>query len=86
VTAKPAAAPRRQIIAHAIDEHAEALGPLGLGPREVTKVVIERPGVGDLTSPAARAALARVGLTPETLVFTPERGAPSVVLFPPEPT
>lgn len=84
VLVKPPATPARRVVTHAIDEHAEALLPLGLGPREETKVVTTYPKVSELTSPKAREALARVGLTPELLLHQPEPGDPQIIVVAPE--
>lgn len=84
----PPATPQRQVIPHKLDEHVEALTPIGLAPKveEVTKVEQVRtdPGVADLTSPKARDALARAGLSAEVFLHTPEPGRPRVVLVEPE--
>lgn len=84
VMVKPPATPARQVVPHRLEEHAEALAPLGLAPREETKTTTVYAKVSDLTSKKAREALARVGLTPETFLHTPEPGDPQVVVVAPE--
>jgi hypothetical protein len=84
VTVRPPASPKRSVVAHAIDEHREALTPLGLGPVEKTVVTTEYPKVSDLTSAASRAALARAGLTPERFLDTPAPGDPVIAVVAPE--
>ena len=84
VMVKPPATPARRVVPAAIDEHAEALAPLGLAAREETVTRRVDPKVSDLTSPKARAALARVGLTPEVRLSAPEPGDPQVVVVAPE--
>jgi len=84
VMVKPPASPKRQVVPHALEEHAEALAPLGLAPREETVTRPVLPKVSDLTSTAAREALARVGLTSERFLFTPEVGDPQIVVVRPE--
>jgi hypothetical protein len=82
VTCKPGAPARRAVNKQALQEHAEGLAPLGLAPREVTKT--EFPGVAALTTTAARASLARLGLTPETFLLAGEPGDPTVVVVRPQ--
>jgi hypothetical protein len=84
VTVKPGAPARRAVNRQALQQHAEALAPLELAPREVTSV--EYPGVAQLTTTKARTALARLGLTPEAFLLAGEPGPPSVVVIPPEET
>ena len=85
VTVKPPATPPRRVVPAALDEHREALEPLGLAAREETFVRRVDPKVSDLTSPKARAALARAGLTPEVFVVAPSPGDPKIeVVSPPE--
>jgi hypothetical protein len=84
VLVKPPASPKRAIVPHAIEEHREGLAPLGLAPREETVTRTIYPKVSDLTSAAARAALARVGLTPETFLHAPTPGDPAIVVVAPE--
>jgi hypothetical protein len=83
VMVKPPASPKRQIIQHALEDHAESLTPLGLAPRD--EVITRRvyPKVSELSSAQARAALARLGLTPEHFLLTPERGEPKIEVIPP---
>jgi hypothetical protein len=80
----PPATPARQVKPHALDEHAEALDPIGLAPIDVPKVERVYPGVGDLTSKAAKDALTRAGLSPEVFIHTPTPGPPRIVVVPPE--
>ena len=68
---KPGRAGSRSVLPHKIDEHAEALAATGLGlaPREEPQPPkIVRPGVAQLTTKAARAALAQHDLTPEDFI------------------
>ena len=84
VTVEPPTAPMRRVRPDAIDAHDEILGPLGYGRKEETVVEVTYPGVGDLTSAKARAAIARSGVNVSTLLHTPEPGPPRVVVVPPE--
>ena len=84
VIVEPPAAPVRKVRPDAIDAHDEILGPLGYGRKEETVVEVTYPGVGDLTSAKARAAIARSGVNVSTLLHTPEPGPPRVVVVPPE--
>jgi hypothetical protein len=84
VLVEPPTAPVRRVRPDAIDAHDEVLGPLGYGRREEPTVKVTYPGVGDLTSAKARAAIARAGLNVSTLLHTPEPGPPRVVVVPPE--
>jgi hypothetical protein len=84
VALKPAARPIRRVVPTEVERHREALTPLGLGPRERTVVVVDYPRVSELTSPAARAALARLGLAPEALMHQGEPGPDQVVVHAPE--
>lgn len=84
VALKPARRPPGRVLPDAIEQHREALTPLGLGPRERTQVVVEVPRLSELTSPTARAALARVGLAPEALIHRPDPGPDQVVVIWPE--
>jgi hypothetical protein len=84
VALKPARTPPGRVIPHEIERHREALAPLGLGPREETRVVVDYPKVGELTSTGARAALARVGLSPEALIHRADPGPDQVVVIAPE--
>lgn len=73
----PAPTPPRRVRRTEVERHAEALRPLGLAPRPQPTPPPppdKMPGVGEFTSKAARAKLARVGLRPETFVETPEAG------------
>ncbi|MGE4177972.1 MAG: hypothetical protein AB7G65_19270 [Thermoleophilia bacterium] len=84
VLVKPPATPARQVVPAALDEHREALAPLGLAPRvEVVERRVD-PKVSDLTSKSAREALARVGLTPESLLYQPAPGDPKIEVVAPE--
>jgi hypothetical protein len=65
-------------------EHAEALAPLGFAPREVQVTRVELPKVSDLTSVKGRAALNRLGFTPESFLHTPEPGPPRIEVIPPD--
>lgn len=82
VTVKPGAPARRAVNRQEVLRHAEALGPLGYGPTE--RVVQEFPRTSDLITTKARAALARVGLTPETFLILGDPGRPEVVVVEPE--
>lgn len=84
VALKPARTPAGRVIPAEVERHREALAPLGLGPREETRVVVDYPKVGELTSTAARAALARVGLSPEALIHRADPGPDQVVVIAPE--
>ena len=77
-------APMRRVRPDAIDAHDEVLGPLGYGRKETPSVDVTYPGVGDLTSAKARAAIARAGINVATLLHTPDPGPPRVVVVPPE--
>lgn len=81
VRVKPPASPRRQVIPHALEEHAEALVPIGIAPREETVTRTVYAKVSEIQ--AAGDALARVGLTPEQFLHTPDPGDPQIVVVPP---
>lgn len=83
IRVKPPASPRRQVITHALDTHAEALVPLGIAPREETVTRTVYAKVSEIQAQAD--GLARVGLTPETFLFSPEPGEPQIVVVRPEP-
>jgi hypothetical protein len=82
ITVKPGAPARRALNKQELQRHAETLAPLGLAPREVAS--LEYPGVSQLTTAATRAALARLGLTPEAFLIAGEPGPPQVVVVKPE--
>lgn len=83
VTVKPGAPPRRQVNKQALLEHLEAL-PEHLRPYEPATPALTFPGVSQLTTSEARAALAREGLSPEQFLLAGDPGPPSVVLVPPQ--
>lgn len=84
VSLQPPATPPRQVVKHALEAHAEALRPLGVAPREVTKTEVVLPKVSDLTSKAVKAGLVRLGLSLDEFLHKPEPGPAKVVLVPPE--
>lgn len=84
ITVQPPATPARKVVPHALEEHREALLPLGLAPREETTTSTVYCKVADLTSPAARKALARARLTPEMFLHVPQAGDPQVVVVEPD--
>ena len=84
-TIEPPATPPRKVVPHAIDAADEALGPIGLGRKETKVVEVTYPSVADLTSTAARAALARAGLNAAQFLHTPEQGPPRIVVVKPDP-
>lgn len=83
VTVKPGKAPARSVITHKLEEHAAALRgnaeTAALAPREEVREVTVYPGVGDLDKPKVRAALALLGLTPETFLHTPDHHVPATI-------
>lgn len=82
VACEPPAPAKRGVNRHAIDAHLEALGPIGLAPRE--EVTRRYPGVGDITSTRARAALAQAGISAASLLLEGHPGAPRIIVRDPE--
>lgn len=76
--------PALKVIEHAVDKHHEDLVLLGLAATEKIKVVRTYPKVSDLTSPQARNALARLGLSVETFVHRPPDAEDKIVVVTPE--
>lgn len=84
VRVQPGASARRGLNRQALEQHAEALQPLGLAPRDQDPPPRIYPLVSELTSAKSRRDLARMGLTPETFLIQGEPGQPRVIVEAPD--
>lgn len=84
VRVQPGAAARRGLNRQALEQHAEALLPLGLAPRDQDPPPRIYPLVSELTTTKTRRDLAKLGMTPETFLIQGAPGSPRVVVDVPD--